>query len=148
MLRRAHVVFSFGLTLFTTSLLGFTPSFSLLASLASIPASLIPDIDLAHSHRRLMHNMLSYMLVVLLSYVLSATINMPWISIGVAIGYGSHLVLDMFTRRGIALWYPFKRKYVGVLKLRSSDPLVNTVTIMIGALLSIVAVLLMSSKIL
>ncbi|MCF8282432.1 MAG: metal-dependent hydrolase, partial [Bacteroidales bacterium] len=94
----------------------------------AIVASLLPDIDHTRStvgkivyplakwinrkygHRTITHGMPCFAVLTLLSGAIERTFfgHLEWTAI-FALGYFSHLVLDMFTLQGVPLMYPFSR---------------------------------------
>lgn len=76
-------------------------------------------------HRGFTHTILANMLFAYLLFLLAAFIPdvlrgfyFPF-ALGLIIGYFSHLLLDMLTRAGIPLFYPFSSKAFRFAKLRS-----------------------------
>ncbi len=94
----------------------------------AIVASLLPDIDHTRStigkivyplakwinrrygHRTITHGMPCFAVLTILSGAIERTFfgHLEWTAI-FALGYFSHLVLDMFTLQGVPLMYPFSR---------------------------------------
>lgn len=127
--RVTHVVFATGFS--TAMLWGLSAppgTLFIVAPVATI-ASLIPDIDLHKAHRSLLHNIPVAVFLTLLVYAAALNsfpqIFAELIALGFLLGYTSHILLDMFTVRGVALLYPFSRRFYRLARLRSNDPLAN-----------------------
>lgn len=99
----------------------------------SAAAALLPDIDTSTSkiglrvrpvsllinrlfgHRKLFHAPLLYLLIAAALYY-----SMPLkLSLSIAGGIGSHLLLDSITRRGIPWLYPFRKENIGFSPIRA-----------------------------
>lgn len=127
--RTTHVVFATG---FSTAMLwglDAPPGALFIVIPVAITASLIPDIDLHKAHRSLLHNIPVAVSLTLLAYAVALT-SLPQVlaelvALGFLLGYTSHILLDMFTVRGVALLYPFSRRFYRLARLRSNDPLAN-----------------------
>lgn len=110
--------------------------------IGGIIGSILPDFDLRIKHRMIMHNLLTlltastiiymllYMTRILSSYAL-------FVSVSFALAFSSHILLDMFTKAGVAILYPFSNKRFRVLKLKSSSPLANALFTTIGLILMV-----------
>jgi len=90
------------------------PLFSFIDSLIFIIVipfmTLIPDIDTEiGKHRGAFHNVFFAILVAVLIYHIgSITILIAWF-----VAYTSHIILDLFTKRGIMLFYPLSKSSIG-----------------------------------
>lgn len=74
---------------------------------ATTLGSVLPDIDLRFKHRKSMHNVFSTALIVLITHIaLPEELFRETVVLGLALGMGSHLLLDFVTKRGVALFYP------------------------------------------
>jgi len=62
-------------------------------------------------HRGIMHSLLFLVIVYFVLYL-----YVPSIAFGFLVGYGVHLVGDMFTKQGVRLFYPFKFRIKGFIK--------------------------------
>jgi len=85
--------------------------------------SLLPDIDNPKSkvgrnapligwffeHRGIFHSVFPLILLVCLTFVT----NWDWFLVPVSVGYGSHLFIDLFTKKGLRIFYPFKTNVRG-----------------------------------
>lgn len=86
---------------------------------AGLIAALVPDVDLLFPpawpfplvHRGLTHTPLAGAALIGVLYAAGARRD---VTVGAALGFGSHLVVDTFTRSGIAWAYPLSRATVGV----------------------------------
>lgn len=106
-----HKVFGMALSTVGGTLLGITP-FSISGVLyygSSYIASTLPDWDikLKLKHRGITHTLITSIVVSGITYLL--TFSFP-ISIGLLIGYVSHLIGDMFTVSGVPILAPFSKK--------------------------------------
>jgi len=68
--------------------------------------ALLPDLDYAFEHRKLLHNIFFAALVFLLSFPV-------WV------GVVSHLLLDLLTRAGVALLWPLSSRRFGLRLFRT-----------------------------
>lgn len=115
MMRRTHaaagLMLGFGLGAFQPTPL---PQALILACITEV-AALLPDWDLKFKikHRTLTHSLLLLTTLTLLIHYAAPVLALPF-----ALGYGSHLVLDMLTIQGIELFYPSHRR-IRVLKFRT-----------------------------
>jgi len=146
--RKAHMVFAAGLSMEVLRLAGLLhPLTGLLGLGAAVIGSVVPDMDLQSGHRALMHNVFIAGLLSFLFYLLGYSVGGHMlgavIGLGYAVGHYSHILLDSFTVRGVALLYPFTRKYYRVFRVKSDSKLANAVVGLIGALLLLDTVTLM-----
>lgn len=74
----------------------------------TVLSSIIPDLDLRFKHRKLLHNIFAPLLF-------SALLNLLLVFLGIypyyfilalLVGWMSHIVLDMLTKRGVYIFYP------------------------------------------
>jgi len=123
MLIRTHL----SITLFFVLLFISVVEYKFAFVLAAFLATFIPDADSKFStlgkkkslrilqffikHRGMMHSF-SFLILVTLFLVLF----FPILSLGFFLGYGSHLLADSFTVRGVRLFYPLKKKSCGKIK--------------------------------
>jgi len=98
--------------------------------LTALIATLIPDIDCYYSylgkhvvfrplqwftkHRGILHSF-SFLILITIFFVLF----IPVLAAGFFLGYGLHLFSDSFTKDGIQIFYPFKKKISGKLRTGS-----------------------------
>jgi len=113
MKRTTHVLFAVAIS----GLMGLWsvnggPFLALISGLGGV----IPDLDLGKYHRRLLHNLFIVVLVYLLLEYLTRYIDfgIPYIPQALVLGWLSHIFLDSFTVRGVALFYPFSNRYYGL----------------------------------
>lgn len=146
MLIKTHLVIClFGILL----LIPFVDS-KVLFILVSLIATLVPDIDSAYStlghkryfgflqffvkHRGILH---SFSIVVLLTLIF--LLFAPKIALGFFLGYSLHLFADSFTKDGITLFYPFKRKSSWKIKTGGRiEAIIFVIFLMIDVLLVLV----------
>lgn len=139
--RRAHVVFGSGVAAAAAWLLGLCPVDARAVWLLSwaLLGSTLPDADLRRRHRVLLHNLTAVALasaaVGLGLAMLGAREAALLAATGLAVGMGSHLLLDSFTVRGVALLFPLSGRRFRLLRLRSSSPAANALFSTIGAAL-------------
>jgi inner membrane protein len=86
----------------------------------AIAYSTIPDYDVRHKHRKLLHNIIAMFLL-----TSPALFFGELAYLGALVGYGSHLLGDMLTVRGVALFYPFSSKHFRLAKFKSSSHSLN-----------------------
>ena len=111
----------------------------------------LPDLDLRHGHRTLMHNILAMAVFSTAIYLLARWVFSPttayYLAAGLALGYFSHIFLDSFTVAGVSLFYPLTRKRYRLASIESKSALANTVTSLLALIMLLVG-LACSSEIL
>jgi len=124
MLNRTHIAFSlfFGLILF------YFVEEPLFFFVALILGTLLPDLDSFNSkigkrffsrvlvaftkHRGVMHSLFFMFLIYFVLHF-----YLPLFSLGFLVGYSSHLIGDLITKQGLRLFYPFKTRFHGFMKV-------------------------------
>lgn len=93
-------------------------------------AALLPDLDLKLKikHRTLTHSVLALFVISALGFWISYQIQDMKIWMSLALGYGSHLLLDMLTVYGIELFYPWHYR-VKVARFRTGGMVDGLVTV-------------------
>lgn len=86
-----------------------------------LAGALIPDLDYVAGHRELLHNVFVVGLLL-------------WMNPAVGIGAVTHILLDMVTKHGVALFWPISRKTYG-LKLFKTGGIVDWGICLAAALL-------------
>jgi len=108
MMRRTHATagLASGLALAQTQHDPLIMMFGLV--LVSELASLLPDMDLklGLKHRGVTHSLLALALIVGAGWYVDHRLALP-----VAVGYSSHLILDMLTIWGIPILWPVKKRF-------------------------------------
>ena len=66
-------------------------------------------------HRGLLHSLL----IPLLFYIILSFLNQQEIAVAIVIGYISHIAMDILTPQGVYIFYPFKLKINGPIKVGS-----------------------------
>ena len=130
MLFRTHLTFSFLIGLY---IIDFLKTDHILFMIILLFFSIFPDIDESSSkifkklkpfsylavlfgHRNIFHTIYFPIAISLVLFIL----NLKLISLAVLIGYSLHLLLDMITKKGIALFYPLSKKRIkGFIKVGS-----------------------------
>lgn len=121
MLYYTHLAFGFLFGLLYMK--GFGVGNQILFMFLVLFGALLPDIDNPKSkvgrnvpligwffeHRGIFHSIFPLILLVCLNFVT----NWDWFLVPVAVGYGSHLFIDLFTKKGLRLFYPFKANIHG-----------------------------------
>jgi inner membrane protein len=116
--------------------------YPLLIFIASLSAT-IPDLDLKRKHRALLHNVNAMLFFTLIFSLFWSKLGLPYEDVAVTsflIGYLSHILLDMLTIKGVALFYPFKRKYYRIMRVKSDDTLANTVITIASSVILLITV--------
>jgi inner membrane protein len=126
-----HVLFTIAILLFYMD--HFTLQSPILFILLTIFATLIVDIDHAHSkagkllqpfsyilkwlfgHRGLLHSIL----VPICIFLILTFLNYSEEAIAILIGYTSHIAMDLLTPAGVRIFYPLKFKIHGPIKVGS-----------------------------
>lgn len=103
--RLTHTIFAFALFSYTDMLFKNEVIFY---AVITVLSSIIPDLDLRFKHRKLLHNIFAPLLF-------SALLNLLLVFLGIypyyfilalLVGWMSHIVLDMLTKRGVYIFYP------------------------------------------
>lgn len=116
--------------------------------------SLLPDIDYPHTtlghklgpisvlinkccgHRGFFHSLLFLALVYLPFHFFLPTYS--WIGLGILLGGISHILLDMLNHTGVALFWPYKKKFsVASIELNSMEEIVVDIILGIGLVYSL-----------
>ncbi|MEM0043582.1 MAG: metal-dependent hydrolase [Sulfolobales archaeon] len=140
MKRSAHLMFGIGMSV----LAGFTLPLekTVLVVLGGLVGSTAPDMDLRFRHRVFLHNITSLIVISITIYVILTLFGAPPdllkpVLAGFIIGYISHILGDLITYRGVALFYPFSKRMFRT-PLGSSDSLVvNLIGYMLGFIMII-----------
>ena len=82
-------------------------------------------------HRSFMHSILAMIILSTLMGIMLPSLVFPFVS-----GYASHLVLDVFNRKGEQLLFPYPRRFC--LNLCDSNGLVNRILCFVGVAVSVV----------
>lgn len=138
----AHQILAVGLSLYllkSNTIVGF-----LALTFLALMSSIIPDFDLKLKHRVLLHSLPAAILATITVYIIGIVMNITFNVVTIkpiyhtmsfAIGYTSHIAMDMLTHSGIALLYPMSRKRYGILRVSYDNPIYNGVIIALGAFL-------------
>jgi len=146
MLFRTHLIFSFLIGLYIIDFLKIKNQ--ILFMIVLLFFSIFPDIDESSSkifkklkpfsylavlfgHRNIFHTIYFPIAMSLVLFIL----NLKLISLAILIGYSLHLLLDMITKKGIALFYPLSQKRIkGFIKVGS---LVENIILIILIILAV-----------
>lgn len=127
MKRITHKIFALGITMFMLkpSLLNVLP-----ALLATIFGSLFPDFDIRFKHRRFLHNVFALTFIGILPLImLENFFEVPsYISLmskAFFIGYFTHIMLDLFSKGGVALFWPLRTRRYRVTEERYDNIYLN-----------------------
>ncbi|MEM0002505.1 MAG: metal-dependent hydrolase [Desulfurococcaceae archaeon] len=136
MKRITHVVFAAALT---AALNLWTIKGGALYTFIAIASSIAPDVDLGKYHRKLLHNIFAWMFLVVFLQITAPYLGLEgyYVFVSVTIGWLSHIFLDSLTKKGVALLYPFSRKFYG-LRIFSGDNLAVNVLFIILSLLVLI----------
>ncbi len=96
----------------------------------------VPDLDLRKRHRKLLHNVLALTLTTIAVSLASSMLfgaYAAYFAAFYATGYVFHLFVDLFTRRGVALLWPFSNRMFRVCRLRSESLAANAFFSILGA---------------
>jgi len=130
-----HEIFAAGMALL---LINPDITYILPTILASVLGGVFPDIDVKFKHRKLMHNVFSLTIIGLSPlYVTMFIITRPIPILTLLlqaffIGYFTHMLLDLFTKRGIALMWPLTSKTFKIINRRYDDFFINTLFSSLG----------------
>ena len=134
-----HEIFGVGATLFI-----LTPPMSVIgyAMFFSVVGSVFPDIDFKLKHRILLHNVFSLAFTsMILYYLLGNFFSLEkyafLFSASFAIGYFSHILLDMLTKAGVAIIWPLSSIRISFLKEKYDNPYLNIFVSSIGIMLMV-----------
>ena len=134
-----HEIFGVGATLFILmppmNVIGYVIFFSIIGSI-------FPDIDFKFKHRIFFHNIFSLMFTSMILYcVLSNFLHLGKYAIlfviSFAIGYFSHILLDMLTKAGVAIVWPLSSIRLSFLEERYDNPYLNIFVSLIGIMLMV-----------
>lgn len=103
---------------------------------ASATGAYLPDFDLHYRHRKLLHNIFAVFLFTFIFWMVLKEINLGiipdknivWKSF--ALGYLSHLLLDILTPRGVFILYPLINKPLSAGIFKSNSFLANALFIL------------------
>lgn len=134
-----HEIFGVGATLFILmppmNIIGYVIFFSIIGSV-------FPDIDFKFKHRIFLHNIFSLTFTSMILYcVLSNFLHLGkyaiLFAISFAIGYFSHILLDMLTKAGVAIVWPLSSIRLSFLEERYDNPYLNIFVSLIGIMLMV-----------
>ena len=130
----AHEVFAAG-----AAILILNPSIAHipLVLLGAITGGIFPDVDVKLKHRKLMHNIFSLLTISFAlfytTYFILSSLNILKIFIqAFVVGYFTHILLDLFTIRGVAILWPVFTRPFRFSERRYDDPLLNALFITLG----------------
>ncbi|MEM4970005.1 MAG: metal-dependent hydrolase [Sulfolobales archaeon] len=137
MRRYTHIIFGVGLSISILSPfihISYLPIVTIISGIGSV----VPDLDTRFRHRKALHNILSLVVTSIVVLIIVLRAGMGWVpAASYALGYISHIIGDLMTKRGVAILYPFRGKYYRfpVVLGRSEDLLVNVLGTVIGIIL-------------
>lgn len=89
------------------------------------------------SHRTFTHSILGLGFIIYISYLMTAYKDLSSIAIGIAVGTGLHILADIFTHNGTALFYPFNSKRIKLpLTLSTGGVLENVILVLLLGLIA------------
>lgn len=151
MLFRTHLIFGFLIGLYIIDFLKIQNQ--ILFMIILLFFSIFPDVDESSSkifkklkpfsylaalfgHRNIFHTIYFPIAISLVLFIL----NLKLISLAVLIGYSLHIILDLTTKKGIALFYPLSKKKIrGFIKVGS---LVENILLIILIILAVYKLIL------
>lgn len=141
MKRITHVIFA---TALTAALNLWVINGGAFYTFVAMASSIAPDLDLGRYHRKMLHNIFTWISLAVFSQIMASYLglNGRYIFISMTIGWLSHVFLDSLTKKGVALLYPFSKRFYG-LKIFNSDGLVINVFFILLSLLIIMRYLFM-----
>lgn len=98
-------------------------------------------LDRKYGHRTITHSLICYFFLILFVGIIEAITGETRIITSICIwSYGSHLILDMITKQGVPLFYPFKKNPCVIpanpdFRFKSSDFRTETIIFMVFMLL-------------
>lgn len=115
-------VFSQPLFLFFTAFFAVLPDIDHTKSpIGTLFYPIAKYLDKKHGHRTITHSLICYVLLIILVGSIERIISDKRIITSIFIwSYGSHLILDMITKQGVPLFYPFKKIHVLFLQIQTS----------------------------
>ena len=145
MKRKVHVVLGASLGASIPAVMGASSLDRLLGLLFGALGGYIPDLDLRRQHRVLLHNVLSAIVFALTATLAVGVFSNNWslaVCAGLAYlaGHISHIVADMFTERGVALFYPWSTRRYRLARFRSDNEVLNSLFALLAALLALLAI--------
>lgn len=112
MLNKTHMTIGIA----TTLPFVLTQDLNLVSAILGITAATAPDLDKAFhtAHRGFSHSLLATSgLYFGIKFITDKFIPLDGLAFAIAINYFSHIVADSFTKKGVALFWPYK-KMVGL----------------------------------
>lgn len=127
MLWRTHLAFGLGVA----SLVTIDPILLILAGILSI----LPDLDAPFGHRSwFSHSLLAALIFSVVAFLASSSLLVAWL---VLICFLIHILLDLFTKSGVPLFFPIGGNF-GLRLVASKDKMMNKVFMVAGLLLLLV----------
>ncbi len=131
-------LFSQPLFLFFTALFAVLPDIDHTKSpIGTLFYPIAKYLDKKHGHRTITHSLICYFLLIILVGSIERIISDKRIITSIFIwSYGSHLILDMITKQGVPLFYPFKKNPCVIpsnpdFRFKSSDFRTETIVFMV-----------------
>lgn len=135
-------VFSQPLFLFFTAFFAVLPDIDHTKSpIGTLFYPIAKYLDKKHGHRTITHSLICYVLLIILVGSIERIISDKRIITSIFIwSYGSHLILDMITKQGVPLFYPFKKNPCVIpsnpdFRFKSSDFRTETIVFMVFILI-------------
>ncbi len=107
--------------------------------------SMVPDLDGLRGHRTVLHNIFAFIFTGIIVYIVLLMVdclgvfpvNMypDWSSAAYVLAYLSHLLADIPTGTGVALFYPISKRRLGVLGLKYDNVVYNGLLMGVATLL-------------
>ncbi|HIC99070.1 MAG TPA: metal-dependent hydrolase [Pyrodictiaceae archaeon] len=139
--RKVHVVLGASLGALVSTSLGASSLDGLVGLVWGAIGGYVPDLDLRRQHRILLHNILSAVV-----FALAATLAMKMLlgnlssavhgGLGYIVGHLSHILADMSTKKGVALFYPYSSKLYRIARWESDNEMLNGLFAFLAALLA------------
>lgn len=124
MRRSTHIIFGVAIAYW---ILRGDPLILSIGLFASAVGSVLPDVDLKFKHRKSLHNLLSIAATAIVVYfALPVELFRNTVVLGLTLGWMSHLLLDLITKKGVALFYPISGYFFKLGLCRSDSIACNT----------------------
>lgn len=145
MMKRTHMLFGVGFTLYLMTRLGL---FDNSIVLFSIVFSIFPDLDIRRLHRKLFHNVFTLTLVPLIvvmvidPLLIGNTISAvpEWAAYMASItAYSTHIFLDALTYTGVYFFWPLLDRPYGIRRTSFDSRIYNFVFSVFGILLIVLS---------
>lgn len=83
-------------------------------------------------HRGFTHSIIGFLISMSIVKLCTVKYELDYIHTGFAIGYGFHIIADLFTTKGVQLFYPLKNNISFPIKIRTSSKVEDIIFTLLG----------------